>query len=154
MKIYKLHEVYEKCESSGFFKVKNEIDIELIKSLKKVAEAGLMFIKDKSKTTSKNSTDWTFVFRDYYETLRTLIEAYLLFNKIEAERHQCKNAYLCFRHSELDLSWEFLETVRLKRNMINYRGELLTYDVWKKYEQKFDAHIKILKEKLNEKINA
>ena len=136
-----LDETYNKCISSGSLKEKNSVDIELIKSLKDTAERGLRFIKEKSKDIPKNSSDWTFVFRDYYESLRGLIEAFLLFDKITAENHQCKNAYICFKHPELELDWNFLETVRLKRNAINYRGQLLKYDDWNKLNMQFDLHI-------------
>src|SRR3989344_2819284 len=125
-----LDKTYKLCASTGSIKEKHA-DIELIKSLKIVAEKGLEFINSKAKDIPKNSTDWTFVFRDNYEALRGLIEAYLLFDGLEADNHQCKNAYICFKHSELELNWEFLETIRLKRNAINYRGQLLIYEDWK-----------------------
>lgn len=128
------------------------IDIELIKSLKIVAEKGLEFINSKSKDIPEDSTDWTFVFRDYYESLRGLIEAYLLFDGIEADNHQCKNAYLCFKHPELELDWEFLETIRLKRNAINYRGKLLKHTDWKMLKLKFELHINALKKELENKL--
>ena len=131
MKLYidDLQQTYKLCVSTG--KIKEKVpDIELIKSLKLVAEEGLRFIKSKAKDIPKESTDWTFVFRDYYESLRGLIEAYLLFDGIEADHHQCKNAYLCYKYPELDLNWEFLETIRLKRNAIDYQGRLLKYGDW------------------------
>jgi len=147
-----LDETYNKCLARGQLTEKNEVDIELIKSLKDVAEKGLNFIKDKEKGIEKESSDWTFVFRDYYEALRNLIEALLLFDKIEAENHQCKNAYLCLKHAELDVDWKFLETIRLKRNAINYRGQLLKYDDWKKLKLQFDLHINLLKSKIDERL--
>ena len=150
--IDELNDTYEKCLSSGNIKEKNEVDIELIKSLKNVAERGLSFIKEKSKNIPKDSSDWTFVFRDYYESLRGLIESYLLFDKIEADKHQCKNAYLCHNHPELELNWNFLETVRLKRNRINYRGELLSYKDWKQFKLHFSLHINKLKEEINKQL--
>ncbi len=67
-----LDKTYKFCTNTGKLKEK-AVDIELIKSLKNVAEKGLEFIKDKSKNISRDSTDWTFVFRDYYESLRGLI---------------------------------------------------------------------------------
>src|SRR3989338_6756383 len=139
--------------STGSIKEKS-VDIELIKSLKTVAEKGLEFINRRTKDIPKESTDWTFVFRDYYESLRGLIEAYLLFDGIEADSHQCKNAYLCFRHPELELDWEFLETARLKRNAINYRGQLLRYDDWKLLKINFELHINALREEIEKKLNS
>ena len=142
---------YDRCISSGNIKEKTT-DIELIKSLKNVAEKGLEFIKGRSKDIPKDSTDWTFVFRDYYESLRGLIEAFLLFDGIEADSHQCKNAYICLKHPELELDWEFLETIRLKRNAINYRGQLLKCDDWKIFELRFELHMNSLKKKIEEKL--
>ena len=147
-----LDKTYQLCASTGKLKEK-AADIELIKSLKNVAEKGLEFINSKSEDIPKDSTDWTFVFRDYYESLRGLIEAYLLFDGIEADNHQCKNAYLCFKHTELEMDWEFLETVRLKRNAINYKGQLLKYDDWKTLKLRFELHINALKKEIEEKLN-
>jgi len=152
--IDKLDDTYKLCVSTGSIREKKP-DIELIKSLKLVAEKGLEFINRKAKDIPKDSTDWTFVFRDNYEALRGLIEAYLLFDGIEAENHQCKNAYICFKHENLALDWEFLETIRLKRNAINYRGQLLKYDDWNSLKLKFELHtsalIKEIEKKLSEK---
>ena len=147
-----LDQTYTLCRSTGKFKEKI-IDKELIRSLKHVAERGLVFIKDKSKDIPKESTDWTFVFRDYYESLRGFIEAYLLLEGIEVDNHQCKNAYICFKHPELELNWEFLETIRLRRNAINYRGQLLQYESWKMFKMNFELHINALKKEIEEKLN-
>jgi hypothetical protein len=146
-----MEKTYKICMSTGNIKEKS-FDIELIKSLKTVSEKGIEFINKKSKDISKDSTDWTFVFRDYYESLRGLIEAYLLFDGIEADSHQCKNAYICFKHQELDLDWNFLETIRLKRNSINYRGQLLNYDDWKTLKLKFELHINAVRKEIEKKI--
>ena len=146
-----LDKTYKLCTSTGNIKEK-AVDIGLIKSLKIVAEKGIEFINSRSKDIPKESTDWTFVFRDYYESLRGLIEAYLLFDGIEADNHQCKNAYICFKHPELELNWEFLETIRLKRNAINYRGQLLKYDSWKEFKLNFELHINALKKEIERKL--
>lgn len=148
-----LEKTYDNCVASGYIMEKNETDIELIKSLREVADSGLRFIKNQAKSIPKDSTDWTFVFRDYYEALRGLIEAYLLFDRVKAESHQCKNACLCARHPELELNWTFLETIRLKRNAINYRGVLLTYRDWKQFELEFELHISKLREEIGKKLS-
>lgn len=150
--IDELDKTYDKCLAAGNIEEKNEVDIELIKSLKNVAEKGLSFIREKSKNIKKDSTDWTFVFRDYYESLRGLIEAFLLFDKVEADNHQCKNACLCLNHPELELDWNFLETIRLKRNAINYRGQLLKYEDWNKLQLNFKLHINKMINEINKRI--
>ena len=140
---------YDICVSDGSVREKNP-DIELAKSLKLVAETSLEYINRKSKDTPKDSTDWTFVFRDHYESLRGLIESYLLLEGIEVDKHQCKNAYVCVKHPELELDWEFLETIRLKRNAVNYRGQLLKYDDWKNLSLNFELHIRVLRKEIEE----
>lgn len=97
-----LGKTYKLCITTGNIKEK-AVDTELIRSLKIVAERGLEFINSKAKDIPKESTDWTFVFREHYESLRGLIEAYLLFDGISADSHQCKNAYVCLKHPELEL---------------------------------------------------
>ena len=146
-----LDKTHKFCMSTGSIKEKFA-DIELIKSLKIVAEKGIEFINKKSKYISIDSTDWTFVFRDYYESLRGLIEAYLLFDGIGADNHQCNNAYICFKHPDIELDWEFLETIRLKRNAINYRGQLLKHDDWKSLKLKFGLHINALRKEIEKKL--
>ena len=146
-----LDKTFKLCTSMGSIREKS-VDIELIKSLTIIAEKGLAFINSTAKNISKDSTDWTFVFRDHYEALRGLIEAYLLFDGIEADNHQCKNAYICFKHPELELDWEFLETIRLKRKAINYRGQLLHFDEWKLFQLKFELHINLLKKEIKRKL--
>ncbi len=150
-KIDNLEKTYRLCISTGNIKEKF-IDIELIISLKVVAERGLEFIKKQSKNIQKNSSDWTFVFRDHYECLRQLIEAYILFDNIAADNHQCKNAYICFNRPELELNWEFLETIRLKRNLVNYRGQLLKYSDWKPLALNFNLHINLIKKEIEKKL--
>lgn len=149
--IENLDNTYKLCLQTGNIREKF-VDVELIKSLKYVAIKGLEFINKKTTDIEKNSSDWTFVFRDYYESLRGLIEAYILFDGIKADNHQCKNAYLCHQHPEHYPDWEFLETIRLKRNAINYRGILLNYEEWKMLELKFELHINLLKKEIENKI--
>jgi hypothetical protein len=152
MTIDDLERTYAVCISNGNIREKNT-DIELIKSLKTVAEKSLEFINNKSKDIPKDSTDWTFVFRDYYESLRGLIEAFLLFDGIKAENHQCKNAYICIKYPEIEFDWEFLETIRLKRNAVNYRGQLMKYEDWKPFKLNFELHISVLRKEIEKKLS-
>ena len=148
-----LDKTFKLCMSTGNIKEKS-VDVELIRSLKFIAEKGIDFINRQTKDIPKGSTDWTFVFRDYYESLRGLIEANLLFEGIEAESHQCKNAYICIKHPELELDWNFLESARLKRNDINYRGHLMTYADWNSFRMNFSLHLNALRKSIKEKIKS
>ncbi|MGV8161833.1 MAG: hypothetical protein ACP5N2_00695 [Candidatus Nanoarchaeia archaeon] len=146
-----LEKTYNLCLSNGYLKEKYK-DCELAISLKEASGKGLKFIDNASKSIAKESDEWTFIFRDYYESLRMLIEAYLLLEGFEAEHHQCKNAFICFRHPELNLDWEFLEIIRLKRNALNYRGNFLNYDSWILLKPKFILHLTLLKNEIENKL--
>ncbi len=138
--------------SSGMIREKNKVDVELIKSLVDMSEKSLNFIEKNKINIDKKSYDWTFIFRDYYESLRNLIEAFLLFDRIQSENHKCKNTYICFKYPELELNWKFLEAIRLKRNSVNYEGKLLTYSDWKSFELEFNLHIKKLQEEIKKRL--
>ncbi len=148
-----LESTYGRCDADGIYKVKEEVDMDLIRSLADNGERGLKFIKKASRTISKSSTDWTFVFREYYEALRGHIEAFMLFGKVDASNHQCKNAYICFKHPELELDWQFLETARLKRNAINYKGQMLKFEDWKALQINFDLHISKLSREIKKRLD-
>ena len=146
-----LEKTYTQCINTGSLKEKF-VDFELIKSIRLISEKRMSYLNRNISNLSRNSSDWTFIFTGYYETLRNLIEAFILFDGISANNHQCKNAYICFKNPELGIEWEFLEIIRLIRNQINYEGRLINYDDWKKMKMQFDIHIKILSEKIDSKI--
>lgn len=148
-----LDQTYSRCITEGRIREKNTVDTELIKSLKEMATKSLKFTRQKTKDLKKDSPNWTFIFRDYYKALRQLIEAFMLFDKTQSENHQCNNAYICTKHPKLELDWEFLETARLKRNAINYKGQPLRYEDWNNFKIKFELHISIITKKIEEKLN-
>ena len=86
------------------------------------------------KKTPKESYGWSIIFRNYYDVLRQLVEAFIRFDKIKSLNHQCLFAYLCIKHPELELSWEFFEKIRTKRNGINYYGQPVSYNDFKVIE--------------------
>ena len=63
-----------------------------------------------------------------------------------------QNAYICSKHPELELNWNFLETARLKRNHINYRGLSLKHEDWSRLRINFDLHINKLKKEIEKKL--
>ncbi|MFH1649001.1 MAG: hypothetical protein ABIA93_00445 [Candidatus Woesearchaeota archaeon] len=120
--------------------------------LQKAAEHNLEFITEVSKIIPDKSKYWTVVFRDYYETMRTLLDALVALDGVHSENHQCTNAHACFRHQDPELSWDFLETVRKTRNEVNYRGLMMNYSDWKKYEPEFINHIRKLQGKITSEL--
>ena len=151
-KIEDLSSIYNKCEADGLIKFKEELDIELIKSLLDSAKrAEIRMNKDKD-SYEKETKDFTFIFRDNYEILRTLIDSFLLFDKIKSDNHQCSNAYLCKEHPELELDWNIIETMRLLRNGINYEGKQVDAEKWNKFKLQFAVYINTIMKEIEKKL--
>lgn len=152
VKIEELSTTYNKCGSDGLIKFKEEIDIELIKSLMDSAERAKNRVKESRDMYEKKTKDCAFIFRDNYEILRTLIDAFLLFDKVKADNHQCSNAYLCTKHSKLDFDWNILESMRILRNGINYEGKTVDVEKWNQFKLQFEIYTSTLKREIEKKL--
>lgn len=73
---------------------------------------------------------------------------------MKTENHQCLFAYLCETYPELELSWEFMEKIRTKRNGINYYGALITYYDWKETELQFILYSNKLIEEIEKRLSS
>ncbi|MFH1212414.1 MAG: hypothetical protein V1659_05830 [Candidatus Woesearchaeota archaeon] len=145
-------EAFMKCRKEGRFIVVEEIDLEKIKSTIIIADSDVESAKSVKKNIPKKSSQWSSVYKLYYDALHELAEALLRFEKIRIDSHQCLFAYLCEKHPELEFSWDFFEKVRTKRNGINYYGTLICFDDWKEVEIQFDIYIRKLKQEIKKKI--
>lgn len=151
-KIEKLEDVYKACKSEGFIRPKEKIDIEIIKSLFETSCQGFERLENYDFLFEKRTNNFAFVFRDNYEILRMLIDAYLYFDKVDIGNHQCSNAYICMKHPELDFSWKTLETMRILRNAINYEGKKIDKKIWEMYKLRFEIYIKTFIKEVEQKI--
>jgi hypothetical protein len=148
MRKYDLNDSYIRCEKDGIIRKKDDVDIELIKSLLNSAKAN-----DKSfKSIEKNIDNTSFLFTSKYDVLRKLISAFILFDKIKIDNHLCLNAYICKKHQDLNLDWDILEGFRLRRNSINYEGKELDNNEWKKSKFQFEIYIKTFISSIENKI--
>lgn len=147
-------EAFEKCKKEGKVIVTAEVDIERIKSTLVIAESDIESGKILKKDLKKDSSQWSSVYKLYYDALHELTEAFLRFDKIKTDNHQCLFAYLCEKHPELEFSWDFLEKVRTKRNGINYYGILVEYEDFKEIELQISLYINKLKEEIRKKIGS
>jgi hypothetical protein len=145
-------EAFLKCKRDGRFNIREDIDLEKIKSTGIIAGADIDSADMIKKNLSKNSVQWSTVYKLYYDALHELAEAFLRFEKVKIDNHQCLFAYLCEKHPELDFSWEFLEKARTKRNGINYYGRPIDFEGWKEVEMQFIFYIKKLKEEIYSRI--
>jgi len=151
-KITELDREYNKCVADGFIIPKYDLDKDLIASLLSRAETGLERLHMTGDAFEKQSKDYSFMLRDNYEILRMLIDAYLLFDKVNIGNHLCSNAYLCTKHPEFEFDWEILETMRILRNEVNYRGKKVTSEQWNSLSLPFKIYIQSLQEIIKEKL--
>ncbi|MFH0978735.1 MAG: hypothetical protein V1837_05535 [Candidatus Woesearchaeota archaeon] len=145
-------EAFAKCQKQGKFIAIEDIDTEKIKSTVAIAESDVKSAEILKKNLSKEANEWSSVFKLYYDALHELSESFLRFDKVKFDNHQCLFSYLCVKHPELELSWDFLEKVRTKRNGINYYGIPTSYADWKEVELQISLYIKLLKREVEKNI--
>ncbi len=145
-------EAFLKCRKDGRFIVTEDIDSEKIKSTLTIAEADVESADAIKKNLQKLSSQWSSVYKLYYDALHELAESFLQFERLKIDNHQCLFSYLCEKHPELEFSWDFFEKVRTKRNGINYYGIPVAYEDWKEVEIQFNLYIKKLKGEIRRKI--
>jgi uncharacterized protein (UPF0332 family) len=137
---------YSECIKNGIIVPTENLEIEKIKTNLKIAEEDIETAKLALSKKNYNSG-----YKLYYDALHSLVEAFLCFDKIKSQNHQCLFAYLCHKHHELELNWNFFEKVRTKRNGINYYGTPVDLKDWKEVEITFNLYINLLKKKIIEK---
>lgn len=145
-------EAFQKHKKEGRFIVTEGIDLENIKSTLFIAEGDIESAGSLKKNLPKESRQWNSVYKLYYDALHELAEAFLRFDKVKIDNHQALFAYLCEKHPELELSWDFFEKLRTKRNGINYYGSPINYQDWKEVEIQFKLYLNKIKEEIKKKI--
>ena len=141
-------DVYKRCISEGNIIEQEIVDIDKIKANLRIAEEDLASAKD---ILAKKR--WNSACKIYYDVLHGLVEAYLSFDKVKSYNHKCLFAYLCVKHSDLDLDWNFFEKVRTIRNGIHYYGRGISQKDWKEVEVQMTLYIKILKKSVKDKLS-
>lgn len=145
-------EAFKKCEIEGKFIPQESIDISKIKAMLEIAESDFKSAKELKKILSKESKQWSSIYKLYYDSLHELAEAFLYFDKIKSDNHQCLFAYLCEKHPELELNWDFFEKIRTKRNGISYYGTRITYQEVKEIEIQIDLYFYLIKKRIEKKL--
>lgn len=145
-------ESFLKCKKDGKFIIVEDIDFDAIKSTAIIANADIASANLVIKSISKESLQWSSVYKLYYDALHELVEAFLRFERVKIDNHQCLFAYICEKHPELELHWDFFEKVRTKRNGIHYYGVPVKYEDWKDVALPFALFIKKLSQEINKRL--
>lgn len=149
-----LQETYDSCVADGFFRKLDFVNNEKTKSLMENAQINLNSAAIIAKSLTKKAMEWLNVFTLHYEALRIYTEALLLFEKVQSNNHQCLFSALCIKFIDLELDWNFFETVRIKRNGVNYYGEHVTFTDWKDIEIQMKLYLSTLRKALEEKVRS
>jgi hypothetical protein len=144
--------IYSACNEEGSFLPIAKLDKDLIKIMLQVASLDFEVVKEWKKNSSKDGKQWNAIYKIHYDVLHKLCETLLLFDKMKARTHECLFTYLCEKHSELELSWNFFEKIRTKRNRSLYYGEALSYAEWKEIEFQINLYINTLKKAIEDKL--
>ena len=148
-----LQEAYQECSSNGQFRDQESVNKEKIKTMIKIANTNIDAAEIIREKIDNKSQQWCVIYTLYYEALRELADALILLDKKKIANHQCLFAYLCTNYQELELSWNFFEKIRTKRNGINYYGTLATFNDFKEIELQLKLYIKTLDKALKEHLS-
>lgn len=140
-------EVYKQCIAEGNLIPNAAINLQRVKDALLISEEDIESAED-----SINKKRWNSGYKAYYDVLRELIEAYLSFEQVKSRNHQCLFSYLCVKHPELELSWDFFEKIRTKRNGINYYASKVSEKDWKEVKLQFNLYIKLFMKEIKNKI--
>ena len=149
----KLHEAYDQCLADGFIRIEQTVNIKQLKDAMQIAETCIETAELISKHISSADRKWMNVYLHYYEALRIYTEILVKLDKKKINNHQCLFAYLCQTFLHLDLSWEFFEKIRTKRNGVHYYGVMVGFKDWKEVELQYKLYISTLKKEIEKLIS-
>jgi hypothetical protein len=131
--------IYKECVVNGLIISRKSELKKKIKSMLILAEEFIRTINNLKKYKSYNT-----LFILNYDLIHILAEAITSLDKIKSANHQCLFAYICTKHSDLNLNWHFLEDIRLKRNQIHYYGIMVNQEHWQNIESDSEKHTSIM----------
>lgn len=95
----------------------------------------------------------TLYLEGHYEIIKELCTAILAIEGWKALNHECLFAYLR-KKKNIDLDFEYLLELKDVRNDIDYRGIMVSNDIWKDNHVRIKLTINLLKEYLQNRISS
>ena len=124
-------------------------DNSMTKELLSLAEHRELFW---SATKEKGKLFPSLFLEGHYEIVKELCTAILALDGWKALNHECLFAYLKLKKRDLEIDFDYLLELKDIRNSIDYRGAMVSYDLWKKNEMKIMLTISALKEYLKKNL--
>lgn len=129
---------WNECERTFIRNVK--IDKERIISITKKA----MLRLDRARKTEISFENVSFVVEDYYEVIKELLTAYLLKHGLRSKNHQCLISYFYKENPDYESESFLISQMSFFRNRLNYYGEDIPMEFYKKNKEEFERIIKIV----------
>jgi hypothetical protein len=107
------------------------------------------------KSVSDKAKEFPSLFIEgYYEIIKELCTAILTLDGWKALDHECLFAYLKKNKSSLEIDFDYLLELKDTRNAIDYRGVMVSHDIWKNNELKINLVVNGLKEYIKSKLES
>src|SRR3989344_5423640 len=84
------------------------------------------------------------IVEDYYEVIKELLTAYLLKNGLRSRNHQCLITYFYRENFDYEREAHIISQMSFFRNRLDYYGEEIPEEFYKKNKEDFEKIIKIL----------
>lgn len=104
------------------------------------------------KLRSDKDANYRVIFNIHYDALRELCDQLMRFEKQKTSNHQGLFAFIVLNFPDLELDWNFFESIRTIRNQNKYQGRDITKEMWKQVELQFDIYISSLKKEIEQKL--
>ena len=140
---------FERCIEEKKLIETGVVDIGMVRELLILAEHKELFWKSVSDKVKEFPS---LFIEGYYEIIKELCSAILILDGWKALNHECLFAYLKNNKSDLEIDFDYLLELKDTRNAIDYRGVMVSPDIWKNNELKISLAVNALKEYLSNKL--
>jgi hypothetical protein len=94
--------------------------------------------------SSLDNPSWRVIFNIHYDVFRELCDQLIRFKKQKISNHRGLFAFIVLYFPDLELDWEFCETIRTARNKNKYEGLDISKKLWGDVRLQFSLYISAL----------
>ena len=138
-------EVYGELARKGEYEEAN-LDYSEVSKVKRLTLEDYEYAKRLRNGADPN---WRVIFNIHYDVLRELCDQLMRFKRQKISNHQGLFAFIILNFDDLDLDWEFFETIRGIRNNNKYKGADISKESWNTVKFQMDLYISCLIKELD-----
>ncbi|MBS3169280.1 hypothetical protein J4210_02245 [Candidatus Woesearchaeota archaeon] len=137
---------WEKCKAEHIRKV--EVDTERINSILKMCSVRLRVVVE----IKLDHETASIIAEDFYEIIKELLTATLLFAGFKSDNHECLIAFFKKIYPEKEYETEIMYELKRIRNKINYEGFFIDKSYIERNKLEFSHIIHFLEDVIKEKL--